>query len=170
MLHLLLSRRCSLDASLEIGTKVGNFRIYELPDGLLHIRVIRQRVRRRGTTRVHGVVDWRGELGQCSIHGFDPENGRFDDLKAAWDTMRQIAGVRSARKKSPRDQSLHRLAQGAANYRGRTGRFPTEKQLSLELGFSLDGIKSMKKQRGGIKIDKAEIETLALTLTPVSGS
>ncbi len=71
-------------------------RPYELPElsRVLHLHVLLQRFRHHHK-RVHAVARWQDGVGLCSIHGFDPERGRFDDLKPAWDALREYEGIRS---------------------------------------------------------------------------
>jgi len=72
----------------------GQSRTYQTADGPIHVRVLRQRIR-RSDRQVYAAVRWRADTGLCSIEGFDPEQGRFIDLKPAWEALREYAGIRS---------------------------------------------------------------------------
>jgi hypothetical protein len=65
---------------------------YVLPDGILHFRPLKQRVRHVGA-QAYGEIVWRGDIGQCSVHRFDPA-GRFEDLRPGWAALREFEGIR----------------------------------------------------------------------------
>ena len=89
-------------------------KVYNLPDGELYLLVLRQRVRRIGSV-AFGQIDWtQGELGVCSIHGFNPETQRLNDLGPVWNALKAIGHIkiRSGGAKAMSDEAAFEEAVG----------------------------------------------------------
>jgi len=71
-----------------------SYRAYELVDGTLYVAITRQLVHPTGSKTI-GRLDWSEDgTAVCSIRGVQLQDGRFEDLRAVWNAMRFIGGLK----------------------------------------------------------------------------
>jgi hypothetical protein len=117
---------------------------YVLADGTLFILPLKQRVRYRGA-RAYGVIDWRDDLMDDSYHR--NQGGGFEDLRPAWDAVREFMGIKRKPGGRPRgkvppdpgfaDRFYRALRTRYDGGNGQTER-PSQEQVAGDLGESVD--------------------------------